>query len=106
MSNENIREEDHGLVVEESQPETKEPRMYKVLILNDDYTPMDFVVNVLRRFFHMDTEKATRVMLQIHYEGQGTAGIFTSDIAETKVSLVNDYARANDHPLMSTMEAE
>lgn len=106
MSNEIIREEDQGVVVEEASPETKKPKMYRVVILNDDYTPMDFVVKVLKRFFHKTTEQATKVMLQIHYEGQGTAGIYTGEIAETKVALVNDYSRANDHPLMSTMEEE
>ena len=106
MSNEIIREDEQGVAVEESKPETKKPKMYRVLILNDDYTPMDFVVSVLKRFFYKTTEEATRVMLQIHYEGQGTAGIYTSEIAETKVLLVNDYSRANDHPLMCTMEEE
>jgi len=106
MSNELIREDEHGVVVEESKPETKKPKMYRVVILNDDYTPMDFVVRVLKRFFYKSTEEATRVMLQIHYEGQGTAGIYTSEIAETKVQLVNDYSKANDHPLMCTMEEE
>ncbi|WP_444994036.1 ATP-dependent Clp protease adapter ClpS [Aliikangiella sp. IMCC44359] len=106
MSNENIRQEESGVAVAESTPETKKPRMYKVVILNDDYTPMDFVVQVLKRFFHKTTEQATKVMLEIHYEGQGTAGIYTGEIAETKVALVNDFSRANDHPLMCTMEAE
>ncbi|MET1253896.1 ATP-dependent Clp protease adapter ClpS [Aliikangiella maris] len=109
MSNEDIDkegQEESGVAVAESTPETKKPRMYRVVILNDDYTPMDFVVQVLKRFFHKTTEQATKVMLQIHYEGQGTAGIYTAEIAETKVVMVNDFSRANDHPLMCTMEAE
>jgi ATP-dependent Clp protease adaptor protein ClpS len=106
MSNEIIREDELGVAVEETKPETKKPKMYRVVILNDDYTPMDFVVSVLKRFFHKTTEQATKVMLQIHYHGQGTAGIYTSEIAETKVLLVNDYSRANDHPLMCLMEEE
>ena len=106
MSDENIREKEHGVAVAESKPEVQQPKMFKVLLLNDDYTPMDFVIQVLKRFFHKTTEQATKVMLQVHYEGQGVAGIYTADIAETKVALVNDYSRAHDHPLMCTMEVE
>jgi ATP-dependent Clp protease adaptor protein ClpS len=78
--------------------------LYKVLILNDDYTPMEFVVQVLETFFGMDREKATRIMLHVHTRGMGVCGVFTKDVAETKVSLVNDYSRSNQHPLMCTME--
>jgi ATP-dependent Clp protease adaptor protein ClpS len=106
MSEEKQHESEHGVAVAESKPETRQPPMYRVLLLNDDYTPMDFVVRVLKQFFHMTTEQATRVMLQVHYEGQGTAGIYTAEIAETKVALVNDYARAHEHPLLCTMEQE
>lgn len=106
MSNKNIGEAEHGVAVAESKPETKQPKMYKVLLLNDDYTPMDFVVRVLTQFFRKNAEQATRVMLQVHYEGKGTAGVYTAEIAETKVAQVNEYSRANDHPLLCTMENE
>ena len=106
MSDENIREQEHGVAVAESKPEVKQPKMYKVLLLNDDYTPMDFVIQVLRQFFHKTMEQATKVMLKVHYDGQGTAGIYTAEIAETKMSQVNNYSRAHDHPLMCTMELE
>lgn len=87
-------------------PALKEPRRYKVVLLNDDYTPMDFVVDVLRRFFYLGEEMATKVMLQVHFQGRGVCGIFTRDIAETKVALVNDYAKVNQHPLLCSMEPE
>jgi ATP-dependent Clp protease adaptor protein ClpS len=79
--------------------------MYKVLIHNDDYTPMDFVVHILEKFFGMGREKATQVMLQVHTRGVGVAGVYTREVAETKVAQVNDYAREHDHPLKCTMEA-
>ncbi len=85
-------------------PKLKKPPLYKVIILNDDYTPMEFVVLVLETFFDMDREKATRVMLHVHTRGVGVCGVFTKDVAETKVSQVNDYSRSNQHPLMCTME--
>lgn len=78
--------------------------MYKVLLLNDDYTPMDFVVQVLQEIFHLDRERATRVMLQVHNEGSGVCGVFTRDIAETKVMQVHESARAHHHPLKCVME--
>ncbi len=78
--------------------------MYKVIILNDDYTPMDFVVMILERFFAMDRETATRIMLQVHTRGSGVCGIFTREIAETKVAQVQNYSRQHDHPLKCTME--
>ena len=78
--------------------------MYKVIILNDDYTPMDFVVMILERFFAMNREKATRIMLQVHTRGAGVCGIFSRDIAETKVAQVENYSRQHDHPLKCTME--
>lgn len=84
----------------------KQPRKYKVILLNDDYTPMDFVVDVLMRFFHFNEEVATRMMLQVHSSGKAICGIFTRDIAETKVALVNGYARSNQHPLLCVMESE
>lgn len=84
----------------------KKPRHYKVLLLNDDYTPMDFVVDVLKRFFHLNKEASVKIMLQVHHQGRGVCGIFTKDIAETKVVLVNDYARTHEHPLLCSMEPE
>jgi ATP-dependent Clp protease adaptor protein ClpS len=83
---------------------TKTPSPYKVLMLNDDYTPMEFVVHVLQRFFKMDLEDATRVMLAVHQRGVGVCGIFSYEVAETKVQQVIDYARQNQHPLQCTLE--
>lgn len=82
----------------------KKPSQFKVLMLNDDYTPMEFVVMVLKRFFHMDLEQATRVMLHVHQKGVGVCGIFPYEIAETKVNQVMDFARQNQHPLQCTLE--
>lgn len=82
----------------------KKPSQYKVLLLNDDYTPMEFVVMVLKRFFNMDLEQATRVMLHVHQKGVGVCGIFTYEVAETKVNQVMDFARQNQHPLQCTLE--
>jgi len=93
-----------GLAVESAKPKLQRPPMYKVVLLNDDYTPMDFVVEILERFFAMNREKATRIMLQVHTEGKGVCGVFTRDVAETKVVLVNDYSRAHHHPLLCAME--
>jgi len=92
--------------IQEAKPELKAPRKYKVILLNDDYTPMEFVVEVLQHFFHMDEGRATRVMLQVHTQGKGLCGVYTRDIAETKVALVNDYSRACEHPLLCGMEPE
>src|SRR5690606_33150832 len=83
---------------------TKQPTPYRVLMLNDDYTPMEFVVLVLQRFFKMDMEAATRVMLAVHQRGVGVCGVFSYEVAETKVSQVTDFARQNQHPLQCTME--
>jgi ATP-dependent Clp protease adaptor protein ClpS len=82
----------------------KKPSMYKVLMLNDDYTPMEFVVLVLKRYFKMDLEQATRVMLHVHQRGVGVCGIFPLEVAETKVNQVMDFAKANQHPLQCTLE--
>ncbi|QFT78888.1 ATP-dependent Clp protease adapter ClpS [Erythrobacter sp. THAF29] len=82
----------------------KKPSQYKVLMLNDDYTPMEFVVMVLKRFFSMDLEQATRVMLHVHQKGVGVCGIFPYEVAETKVNQVMDFARQNQHPLQCTLE--
>lgn len=95
--------EDTG-VLTRTKPETKKPSMYKVLLLNDDYTPMEFVVLVLQRFFRMDMEEATRVMLHVHQRGVGVCGVFSYEVAETKVSQVIDFARQNQHPLQCTLE--
>ncbi|WKE67246.1 ATP-dependent Clp protease adapter ClpS [Gallaecimonas kandeliae] len=85
-------------------PALKRAPMYKVVLMNDDYTPMDFVVLVLQRFFSMDHEKATQVMLSVHYQGKGVCGVFSADVAETKVAQVNRFARDNGHPLLCAME--
>jgi ATP-dependent Clp protease adaptor protein ClpS len=95
---------DDGLALQEAKPKLQRPPLYKVILLNDDYTPMDFVVYVLQKFFAMDQEKATQVMLQIHTRGMGICGIFNRDIAETKVALVNQFSREHQHPLKCTME--
>ena len=84
--------------------ETKRPSLYRVLILNDDYTPMEFVVHVLERFFNKDREAATRIMLHVHHNGIGECGIFTYEVAETKVTQVMDFARKHHHPLQCVME--
>ena len=105
MSGQNPNEErESGLSVQEAKPELKKPPMYKVLLLNDDYTPMEFVVQVLETFFAMSREKATQIMLHVHTRGVGVCGTYTRDIAETKVAQVNDYSRSHQHPLMCTME--
>lgn len=82
------------------------PKRYKVVLLNDDYTPMEFVVDVIKRFFHLKEEAATAIMLMVHFQGRGVCGIYTRDIAETKMALVNEYARAHEHPLLSVIEPE
>ncbi len=96
---------DDGVALKEGRPALKQPPRYRVLLLNDDYTPMEFVVLVLERFFAMDREKATQVMLNVHYHGKGECGVYSRDIAETKVVQVNEHARDNGHPLMCVMEA-
>jgi len=95
---------DEGLALQEAKPRLKRPPLYKVLLINDDYTPMDFVVDVLQKIFGMDREKATQVMLHVHTRGVGVCGVYSRDIAETKVALVNQFSRENQHPLKCTME--
>lgn len=95
---------DTGLVTEEAKPELKRPPMYRVVLLNDDYTPMDFVVKILISFFNMNEEKATQVMLAVHTKGKGVCGVFTRDVAETKATQVNQYSRENKHPLLCEVE--
>ena len=104
MSDSQRHDSDDGLALKEARPELKEPQLYKVVLLNDDYTPMEFVVKLLEKLFGMDREKATRVMLHIHTQGKGVCGVFTFEIAETKVAQVNEYARQNEHPLKCTLE--
>lgn len=91
-------------VIVQSKPKAKKPSMYKVIMLNDDYTPMEFVVHVLEAIFGHNRENATRIMLNVHKTGKGVCGIYTRDIAETKVIAVNSYARENKHPLLCDME--
>ena len=93
-------------VVVKSKPKTKKPSMYKVLLLNDDYTPMEFVVHVLERFFSKSREEATRIMMHVHRRGVGICGVFTYEVAETKVAQVIDFARRHEHPLQCTLEKE
>ncbi len=87
-------------------PKTKKPSMYKVLVLNDDYTPMEFVVMLLQSVFHKSKEEATRIMLHVHQRGVGVCGVYSYDVAETKVAHVMDMARRNEHPLQATMERD
>ena len=91
-------------VVIKPRPKVKKPSMYKVLMLNDDYTPMEFVVHVLERFFNKDREAATQIMLHVHHHGIGECGIYTYEVAETKVTQVMDFARKHQHPLQCVME--
>ncbi|WP_075214723.1 ATP-dependent Clp protease adapter ClpS [Mongoliimonas terrestris] len=109
MSKDNRRNEsddnDNGTgVVTKTRPKTKKPSMYRVLILNDDYTPMEFVVHVLERFFNKGREEATRIMLHVHHHGVGECGVYTYEVAETKVTQVMDFARRHQHPLQCVME--
>jgi ATP-dependent Clp protease adaptor protein ClpS len=91
-------------VITRTRTQTRRPNMYRVLLLNDDYTPMEFVVAVLRRYFNKGPEEATRIMLHVHHHGVGECGVFTYEIAETKVTQVMDYARKHQHPLQCIME--
>ena len=91
-------------VITKVKPKTKRPNLYRVLILNDDYTPMEFVVHVIERFFQKDVETATKIMLHVHHHGIGECGIFTYEVAETKVTQVMDFARKHQHPLQCVME--
>jgi ATP-dependent Clp protease adaptor protein ClpS len=98
------RDRDDGLAVQEAKPELKQPPLYRVVLLNDDYTPMEFVVEVLETFFSMDRSRATQVMLHVHTRGKGVCGVFSRDIAETKVEQVNRYSQQHQHPLLCVME--
>ncbi len=98
--------QDGGIAVQEAKPKLKRPSLYKVILNNDDYTPMEFVVQILEGFFSMNVENATRIMLDVHKRGKGVCGCFSREIAETKVAQVNNYSRENQHPLLCTMEKE
>ncbi len=103
------RNGDEGIntgVVVKTKPKTKKPSMYKVLMLNDDYTPMEFVIHVLERFFNKSREDATRIMLHVHRRGVGLCGVYTYEVAETKVTQVMDFARQHQHPLQCTLEKD
>lgn len=95
---------DGNVTVQQSKPKLKKPPLFKVVLMNDDFTPMDFVIEVLMNFFAMNEEKATQIMLHVHTRGVGVCGVFSRDVADTKVKLVNDYSRQHQHPLLCTME--
>jgi ATP-dependent Clp protease adaptor protein ClpS len=95
-----------GGIVTKTDPKTKRPSLYKVLLLNDDYTPMDFVVYILERFFNKPTEEANRIMWHVHQKGVGICGVYTYEVAETKVAQVTNFSRQHQHPLQCTMEKE
>lgn len=104
MSDQNQNHRDDDLALKEAKPELKQPPQYKVMLLNDDYTPMEYVVHVLEGFFGMNREKATQIMLHVHTRGRGVCGTYTRDVAETKVEMVNAHSRENQHPLKCVME--
>jgi ATP-dependent Clp protease adaptor protein ClpS len=104
MSKEDEFNDDKDLDVLEATPKLKKPSMYQVFLINDDFTPMDFVIEVLSLYFSMSVERATQVMLQVHTEGRGSCGIYTIDVAQTKVAMVNEYSKMNNHPLLCLTE--
>ena len=104
MSRNSILGVSHEKQLEAVKQKVQPPAMYKVLLNNDDYTPMDFVIEVLVRFFNLDQEKANQIMLTVHYRGKAVCGLYTAEIAETKVMQVNEYARKSQHPLLCSME--
>jgi ATP-dependent Clp protease adaptor protein ClpS len=104
MGQQTDKQHHHGLAVEESRPQVQRPPLFQVVLLNDDFTPMDFVIVVLETFFSMNREQATQIMLHVHTRGKGVCGVFSRDVAESKVAQVNDFSRSNQHPLMCTME--
>lgn len=105
-SDEELNDEGGDTAVETAKPKLNKPRLYRVILNNDDYTPMDFVVNILESFFSMDRIKATRIMMDVHHNGKGICGLFTRDMAETKTLQVNNYSKKHNHPLMCSMEVE
>ena len=104
MADSNDPHRDGELAVQEAKPKLERPPLYRVVLLNDDFTPMEFVVHILEQFFGMSRDKAVRVMLTVHTQGKGVCGVYSREIAETKVAQVNDYSRENQHPLLCTME--
>jgi ATP-dependent Clp protease adaptor protein ClpS len=98
------RQHEDDIVVEESRPKQKKPRMFQAVLLNDDYTPMEFVVELIEQFFYKSRENATQIMLKIHTEGKGVCGIYTEDVAETKAAVVNQYSMDHQHPLLCQIE--
>ena len=105
MSEQNPFLTDNGeLAVREQRPKLRRPPMYQVVLMNDDYTPMDFVVEILQLFFGLGREQSTRIMLSVHTSGKGVCGVYPKDVAETKVAQVNDYSRQHQHPLLCIME--
>ncbi len=104
MSDQEHTDYDDGLAVQESRPKLAKPPMYKVFIMNDDYTPLDFVVEILESFFKKSREEATEIMLLVHNSGKGLCGVYSRDVAETKVMQVNDYSKESNHPLLCTLE--
>ena len=104
MEDERSNDGDEGLALKEARPEIKPPPLYKVVLMNDDYTPMEFVVMLLEKLFGMERDKATRIMLHVHTRGKGVCGIYTYEIAETKVAQVNEYSRRHQHPLLCKLE--
>ena len=99
-----IWQDDDSTVVEQSRPKLKKPRMFQVVLLNEDYTPMEFVVELIEQFFYKSRENATQIMLKIHTEGKGVCGIYTEDVAETKAAVVNQYSLDHQHPLLCEVE--
>lgn len=99
-----VWQDDDSTVVEQSRPKLKKPRMFQVVLLNDDYTPMEFVVELIEQFFYKSRENATQIMLKIHTEGKGVCGIYTEDVAETKAAVVNQYSLDHQHPLLCEVE--
>jgi ATP-dependent Clp protease adaptor protein ClpS len=106
MSHHPDRQGDNGLAVQETKPKLKKPRLYRVILLNDDYTPMEFVVIVLEKYFSKPREQAVQIMLHVHQRGTGVCGLYPLEIAETKVQQVMDFAQEHEHPLQCTMEPE
>lgn len=104
-SEDEIFSDDGQVATQEAEPKLKRPSMYRVVLLNDDYTPMEFVVQVLMMFFAMSEERATQVMLAVHQQGKGVCGVYTKDVAESKAAQVNQYSRDNQHPLLCEIEA-
>ena len=102
----NTPDENHDLqVIEQTRPKIAQPSLYKVILLNDDYTPMEFVIDILARFFNHDEEQATQIMLAVHTQGKGVCGIYTKDVAETRAMQVNQHSRQHKHPLLCEVES-